>query len=149
MTLSIFLAGGISDCPDWQDDTTRLLRQHFSEEKLTIYNPRKSTVKDHSCNEDERRFKQIQWEYDNLNTCDICVFYFLEKSPCPISLYELGRMNERKTLLGKPDLYIVVDENYDHRNDVIMQTQIANGSHVFADLETCIKYVVKIIESNT
>src|SRR5690349_520468 len=83
---SIFLAGGISGCPDWQSYAVRQL----SDLPVRIYNPRRKefpekseNLQDDPKNEQDAR-AQITWEFEALATSDIILFWFPEESICPI-----------------------------------------------------------------
>lgn len=43
---SVFLAGGITDCPDWQDEATRL----FADMDVAVLNPRRENFPIHDPN---------------------------------------------------------------------------------------------------
>ncbi len=80
----IFLAGGITDCPDWQKE----MIQRFKDcENTVLLNPRrgKFDITDPTASE-----FQINWEYQNLRKADAILFWFPYQTLCPITLYELG-----------------------------------------------------------
>jgi hypothetical protein len=80
----IFLAGGITDCPDWQKE----MIQRFKDTEMTVLiNPRRENfdVNDKTASE-----FQINWEYHNLRKADAILFWFPYQTICPITLYELG-----------------------------------------------------------
>jgi hypothetical protein len=80
----IFLAGGISNCPDWQKEM--ILR--FKDEEMTVLiNPRR---KDFDINDPTMSAKQINWEHKYLDQSDAVLFWFPYQTVCPITLYELG-----------------------------------------------------------
>jgi hypothetical protein len=85
---SIFLAGGITGCPDWQSVLIPLI----SDLDITIYNPRRTNfdVKDFSVAE-----IQIAWEYERLHHVDAVSFWFAKETLQPIVLFELGGALER------------------------------------------------------
>ncbi|WP_165956158.1 nucleoside 2-deoxyribosyltransferase domain-containing protein [Streptomyces hainanensis] len=82
---SVFLAGGISHCPDWQREAAQALRD------LTVFNPRRAgfDVRDPTATE-----VQIAWEFHHLRAADVTLFWFPACDPAvtvqPITLYELG-----------------------------------------------------------
>ena len=57
---SLFLAGGITDCPDWQETMIGLLR----ETDLILFNPRR---KNFPIKDPLAAFDQITWEHNHLN----------------------------------------------------------------------------------
>ena len=56
---SVFLAGGITGCPDWQSDIVKML----SDTDLTLLNPRRA---DFPIGDPDAAFDQIQWEHNAL-----------------------------------------------------------------------------------
>lgn len=91
---SIFLAGGITDCPDWQKDVVDLLQ----DVPLVILNPRRA----HFFSDDATAREQITWEHTFLRKATAISFWFPEETLCPITLYELGAwsMTSKKLFLG-------------------------------------------------
>lgn len=80
---SLFMAGGISNCPDWQSDMLKQLKGVG----LIVFNPRRNSfdMTDLKVEED-----QIKWEYFYLNQVKAVSFWFPKETLCPITLYELG-----------------------------------------------------------
>lgn len=94
--IKLFLAGGITNCPDWQSKMIDELKNV----DITIYNPRRKNFPTDDPNASE---EQITWEYAHLKTADIISFWFSRGSLNPIVLYELGmwgnsRLTEKKYL---------------------------------------------------
>jgi len=124
----IFLAGGITNCPDWQSETIGAMEIYsfpktqgifsFIKQNITIYNPRRKNFPIDDPNAAE---VQIVWEYKHLQGADLVVFWFSRGSLNPIVLYELGRWGNSS---DKP-IIIGVDEEYERKKDVIMQTGLA------------------------
>lgn len=110
----IFLAGGISNCPDWQ---TPVADQLDDRADLVIFNPRRIAWNMES-NETESK-KQILWEYDQLQLSDIILFWFPMETLCPITLLELG-----KYLVSDKRLVIGTHPEYKRRLDVIVQSRL-------------------------
>jgi hypothetical protein len=109
---SIFLAGGISGCLDWQQEMKDLL----SQTNLTLVNPRrKNFVKT-----PENDFEQINWEFNHFPKTIASLFYFPPETLCPITLYELGVQNSH----SKP-LFIAIHPDYQRKLDVEIQTKLA------------------------
>lgn len=111
---SVFLAGGISSCPDWQKDVIESL----SNDDIIIYNPRRENfdIKDPNATHE-----QISWEYNYLKKSDIIAFWFSAGSLNPIVLYELGRWgnsSDRSIVVG-------VDPEYQRIEDVVIQTKLS------------------------
>jgi len=85
---SIFVAGGISNCPDWQSDIVALIDQNIHD----VINPRRVGGFDPTGDTAE---DQITWEHRALSLVDACIFWFPKETLCPITLLEFGRMVER------------------------------------------------------
>jgi hypothetical protein len=110
---SLFLAGGITGCPDWQQEVVRL----FDQTDLVVLNPRRThfPMADPTVAE-----AQIRWEHEYLRVADEILFWFPCESLCPIALYELGAWS----MTDKP-LYIGVHPDYHRRRDIEIQTRLA------------------------
>jgi hypothetical protein len=123
---SVFLAGGISGCPDWQREVVDLLR----DEPVTVLNPRRAAFPIGDPTEAPR---QIEWEHRHLRLADAILFWFPREALCPIALYELGAWS----MTRKP-LFPGVHPDYPRRQDVEVQTQLARPDvtvvHALADL---------------
>jgi hypothetical protein len=111
---SIFLAGGISGCPDWQKYVATDL---LDKTNLNIYNPRRS---DFNVNNKNDSVEQIKWEYKRLHLADVILFWFPKETLCPITLFELGSWLH----INKP-LVIGCHPDYQRLLDVDVQTNLA------------------------
>lgn len=110
--ISLFMAGGIMGCPDWQSVFRRLLPQELN---LTLMNPRRrDMVLDPSLLEE-----QIIWEHNALVQSSAISFWFPKETLCPITLYELGKWTARDKRL-----FIGTHPDYQRRRDVIFQTKL-------------------------
>lgn len=113
---SLFLAGGISNCPDWQSELIALLSNC---KNLTIFNPRRPN---YPMDDPGEAQVQIKWEYDHLKTADMIVVWFSKGSINPIVLYELGTWVNARTDIPA---FIGIDPGYERADDVIIQTKLA------------------------
>ena len=111
----IFLAGGISKCPNWQEDLKLMLFESRLP-KLVIFNPRRSHDFDF---EKESEF-QIKWEFDHLKRSDAVSFWFPKESVCPITLLELG------TCLKSPNktVFVGCHPEYSRKKDLYIQSSL-------------------------
>jgi hypothetical protein len=109
---SLFLAGGITNCPDWQAELTDLLKN----EDIVLLNPRRANFPIHNPN---AAHQQIEWEYRHLRKADAISFWFPKETMCPIVLYELGA----HSMTDKP-LFVGVHPEYARRQDVEIQTRL-------------------------
>lgn len=109
---SLFIAGGITNCSDWQSELVEKLK----DENLIILNPRR---KHFPINDPNVEIEQIKWEYEHLKKASAISFWFAPETLCPITLYELGK----QSILSK-NLFIGVHPNYARKLDVEIQTKL-------------------------
>lgn len=109
----LFLAGGISSCPDWQNQMASLLQ----ETTWAILNPRRAY---YPVDDPEAMPAQVEWEYKRLRQASAILFWFPGSSLCPIALYELGAWSMTDKLL-----FVGIDPAYLRRRDVEVQTKLA------------------------
>ena len=117
--ITVFLAGGITNCEDWQQEVIDYL-QNLPEnqtEKLVIYNPRRSEWPDNGDVEEIRR--QINWEADYIRHADIFSMYFVntKKSDQPICFYELGKYANCRSVIS-------YQEGFTRALDVKLQLEV-------------------------
>ena len=113
----MFIAGGITNCENWQNDLILRLKQEtkLNESKkinLVILNPRCEEMPDHNT--------QVKWEFKKLKKSDIISFWFSEGSVNPITLFEYGSHFKSK----KKKIVVGCHPNYEKRNSVIVQTEL-------------------------
>lgn len=124
--ITVFLAGGISECWDWQKAVIDAIEKSgFDTDKLVIFNPRREKF---DINDKSASAEQIKWEFKALELCNIFSMYFCESiSVQPICMYELGRY------LGPGGRYkntiITAESGYKRLYDVIAQTNLATNYH--------------------
>ena len=111
---SVFMAGGITGCPDWQKDIAKML----DHTQLVLYNPRREHFDVSNSNLTK---EQIFWEFEHLKAANIVSFWFPPDTLCPITLYELGAHTQDYT---KP-LLVGVHPLYKRRIDIEEQTKHA------------------------
>lgn len=109
---SVFLAGGITNCPNWQKEVAGALKDL----EITIFNPRRKNFPIH-----DRALarEQIEWEYERLRQADILSFWFSEGSLNPIVLFELGGALERAL-----PMVLGIHPEYPRKQDVEIQTAL-------------------------
>jgi hypothetical protein len=132
--ISVFFAGGISQCEDWQK---------YSEEKLsgldelTVVNPRRNNWKVDK-DEVEESVKQIGWEFKYIRKVTDIIFWFTDDTLQPISLYELGAalqrnaqywdsnkpMEDEKGFVKGQRVFLGADSNYKRVLDVKVQGKL-------------------------
>lgn len=124
--ISVFLAGGITGCIDWQSVVADELRDC---KNLLIFNPRR---KDFDVTDPNASRRQIEWEFEQLNNMDVFSMYFVNSdSVQPICMYELGRNLERMKNRFPDDwqkrIVIGIEDGYLRKQDVIIQSELALG----------------------
>jgi len=131
---SLFLAGGITGCPDWQRTMVELLY----DTDWILLNPRRA---DFPIGDPSAAKAQITWEYAHLRHASAIMFWFPKETLCPIVLYELGAWS----MTMKP-IFVGVHPEYERRQDVEIQTKLARPdvkiAYSLADIAQQIKAVV-------
>lgn len=112
--LKIFLAGGISNCPDWQSFIIDSLKY----EDVVLFNPRRPNF---PMDEPGAAAEQIEWEYNKLKEADMIIFWFSKATLNPIVLYELGRWGNSS---DKP-IIVGIEPEYERLVDVVKQTDLS------------------------
>lgn len=100
---AIFMAGGISGCPDWQSEVIAAAASSQLNalvgamgKELVLINPRRP---DFDTSKSESSVAQIKWEYTHLLVTDAIYFWFPKEGKCMITLFELGAaLGERRVL---------------------------------------------------
>lgn len=134
----LFLAGGISNCYNWQDGIVTALQPY---QNLTVINPRR---KNFDINDPTMSERQIEWEFKWMNRADTILFWFSPETVCPITLFELGAAltNNNKNLL------IGADKNYSRRFDVKKQMQLRRPELALCNtLNTLMSHTVQFLRS--
>ena len=114
-SIKLFLAGGITNCPPWQDELIELIK---GADILTVYNPRRKNFPIHDPHAAE---EQITWEYNHLRDADSISFWFSKGSLNPIVLLELGKYG----LASNKQIFVGIDPDYERKQDVVIQTKLA------------------------
>ena len=142
--VKVFLAGGIQKCPEWQRQIIGSLTYDYNEimpfdygvnRDIVVMNPRRVEW----LNEPGAAQKQIEWEFDMIEKCDLFTMYFANsESDQPICMYELGRNLERMKQRFPNDWYdriiITCDSKYKRVKDVIVQTALATDNRISVDV---------------
>ena len=117
---SMFLAGGITNCPDWQAGAKDAV---LDQTDLLVFNPRRATF---DTSDPSATKVQIHWEHYHLKFADIRLFWFPKETLCPITLFEYGKWLKHPVVVGThPD--------YERREDVIVQTALERSDVVIRD----------------
>ena len=136
----VFLAGGITSCPDWQQRIRELLEDF---PQGTLLNPRRANF---PMGDPDAGRIQIKWEFDCLwESTDIFTMWFSNGSIGPICLLEFGaQLSRHKALVDnghKPPFAAMIvggDEDYSRRFDVEQQASLVLGEalSIHMSLET-------------
>lgn len=126
----LFIAGGITGCPDWQSE----LIQKLSDTNLVIINPRRANY----INGTDIAKEQISWEFRHLVKALAVSFWFPKETICPITLFELGRWS-----MNNKVIFVGCHPEYSRRFDVETQLNLSlpNTKVVYSinDLSTQIR----------
>ena len=118
---TIFLAGGITNCPGWHDEIIKMLEPYNDG---VLLNPRRKNFPIHDPNASK---EQITWEFNALNRCSIFSMWFSAgESVQPICMYELGRHLAWAEHSHRPFTctLIGVEPGYKREQDVRIQSQL-------------------------
>ena len=110
--ISIFMAGGITDCPDWRKEVLEL----FNDYDIQLINPLRDNFDGYDAN---RQIEQIEWEFEHLEMADIILFYFCKETLNPITLYELGVCAAQDR-----NIFVACHPEYKRKLDVIQQLSL-------------------------
>ena len=128
---SVFLAGGITNCKEWQKEVI----DELAFEDISFFNPRQEHF---DISNENASYKQILWEFERLEKMDIFSMYFCnDNSDQPICMYELGRniirMQNRFPTDWEKRIVISVEDGYKRKADVLIQTELATQNKVFVE----------------
>lgn len=110
-----FLAGGITNCPEWQIELLGKLKK----QPAIFYNPRRPEGFEPSKTGEHARI-QIQWEHERILDSDFVVFWFSRGSDNPIVLFEYGKQLARDPW----NIILGIDPEYPRAFDVKEQTSL-------------------------
>ena len=154
--IPVFLAGGVIPDNDWRDEVIAYFKENWKHDKgIVFFSPVRPTC---NFNDVDDLRKQIEWEQKYINACGMLdSFYFPDSQYYqPMSFYELGRCLGKRTkdtfgnCLGN-DVIVSVHKNYFRKNDVIIQTEVANVDKVAKEVESVeefAKHLMCYIEEN-
>jgi hypothetical protein len=122
---TLFLAGGISNCPDWQKEMSEIFKQFDGD--LIVFNPRR--VGD-LAPDGETAKEQILWEHRYLSFCDNILFWFPKETVCPITLFELGKYAQKFRMYDGKHIFVGTHPEYTRRFDLEIQLPL-----IFPDIK--------------
>lgn len=127
----VFLAGGITNCSEWQKEVIRRLENanklDSKLDHLVVFNPRRENF---PIGDPKAADAQIKWEFNAIEQCDIFSMYFDDgPSDQPICMYELGRnilrMQQKFPASWTSRIVVTAHDGYKRYKDVVVQTQLA------------------------
>lgn len=131
-----FLAGGITNCPDWQSEVVQALSPISD---ITVFSPRRKHFDADKIDPAE----QIRWEIDAIAQSQVVAFWFPETSVCPITLFELGRLICRYDKI----LIIGAHPKYARLLDLQIQTKILRpGLGIWEDFQDFIRELKRTLQ---
>lgn len=129
----VFLAGGITGCPDWQAVAIEMLAD---QDKLLVMNPRRD---DFDVSDLNMTKHQVDWEFRHINYANCMLFWFPRDTLCPITLFELG-----KIVGANRNLVVGAHPDYKRRIDLIEQLSHTHPHHT---LHTTLESTVDDLKS--
>lgn len=133
--VSLFLAGGISGCPDWQGEAIRMLKGI----SCAVLNPRRRVF---PIGDRVAMAEQVAWEYAGLRMASVILFWF----PCgevqPIALFELGAAVASGKLIS-----VGAHPEYSRHVDLELQLEAAQvRGRIYDSLEDTVLNAIGLIE---
>ena len=139
--ISLFLAGGITNCPDWQTEMLARLEASHVSRRLTVYNPRRQ---DFDIKNPKASEEQVVWEFERLMAADVISFWFAPGSVNPIVFYELGMWGNSR---ADQPMVVGCDPEFTRVQDVVIQTQLARpGLEVFKTFDHMITGLIMVLD---
>lgn len=128
----LFLAGGISNCPNWQD----IAAEKLSSLNIVLLNPRREAWDDSI-----QDYEQIKWEFDAIQKSTHIIFWFTPDTTNPITLFEYGKELVKRNKV----MYVGCHPDYVKKNDVYIQSQLEFGDDfkLYDSLENLLDAVLK------
>ena len=133
----IFLAGGITNCSNWQktliENFSLTLKEKEYISNILFINPRRESSI--SFKNEEEIIKQIKWEFKYLNQCDLFTMFFddTKLSDQPICFYELGKyLNQFQNIYKNYDEHIIISykKGFKRTLDLKIQVDLATKSKI-------------------
>jgi len=129
---SVFLAGGITGCPDWQREIAKMLVTT----NYVVLNPRRNF-------RHMEAESQIAWEFQHLRKADVIAFWFCKDEIQPIALFELGAWSQQKD----PAVVIGIESGYRREQDVVIQMGLLGRTGIAKSLEELADKIISLENS--
>jgi hypothetical protein len=150
--IPVFLAGGITNCEEWQKVVINYFKENWKHERGIIFlNPRRDSFD--VTNPNATR-EQIEWEFSYLNTpCVLFSMYFSNsQSPQPICFYEMGRALAKEfsvdsfSGIRKNDVFVATHKDFHRKADVLIQGELADYGSVPSEVDSPEHYAQLLME---
>lgn len=139
LQFTVFLAGGITNCPDWQKMVIDELSKYDDTDLLVIFNPRRTFL--------DVTYTSAAWEFEQIRRADLYSMFFCDgPSDQPICMYELGKMTSEISNGYNDDingLIITCMSGYRRLEDVLMQTELATNNTIVPEVFDAYEEAVK------
>lgn len=143
--IPVFLAGGVIPDNDWRNEVIAYFKDNWKHNRgIVFFSPVRPTC---NFNDVDDLRKQIGWEQKYMNSYGMLVSFYFPDSQYhqPMSFYELGRCLGKRTQdafanwLGN-DVLVSVHKDYFRKNDVILQTEVANVDKGAKEVESVAEF---------
>ena len=115
---TVFMAGGITGCGNWQQQMKEML--DANDAQITLINPRRAHWPTGVGSDSEISRSQIEWEWRAFTKSKAVLFWFPPDTLCPIALFELGKIAVQHDL----PLFVGCHPDYKRIFDVKVQLEL-------------------------
>lgn len=155
--IPVFLAGGITNCEEWQKTVINYFKENWKHERGIIFlNPRRDSFD--VTNPNATR-EQIEWEFKYLNTPHVLfsMYFSNSSSPQPICFYEMGRALAKEFEIDDfdnsriNDVFIATHKDFHRKADVLIQGELADYGSIPSEVDSAEHYaqlLMNYIENN-
>lgn len=150
--IPVFLAGGITNCEEWQKVVINYFKENWKHERGIIFlNPRRDSFD--VTNPNATR-EQIEWEFKYLNTPHVLFSMYFSNSPSPqpICFYEMGRALGKKSeidnfdKLPKNAVFVATHKDFHRKADVLIQGELADYGSIPSEVDSAEHYAQLLME---
>lgn len=150
--IPVFLAGGITNCEEWQKTVINYFKENWKHERGIIFlNPRRDSFD--VTNPNATR-EQIEWEFKYLNTPHVLFSMYFSNSPSPqpICFYEMGRALGKVFEIDdfdesrKNDVFVATHKDFHRKADVLIQGELADYGSIPSEVDSAEHYAQLLME---
>lgn len=117
---TIFLAGGITGCADWQAQ----MAVAMSNRGYTVFNPRRDDFPELMTTQEDE-LEQVRWEKYHMEKAHKIIFWFAEETVQPITLFEFGKWLNYNSMGYRKPMVVGIHPNYPRRMNLHAQIALA------------------------